>query len=501
MVTATRFFEQSAELNGGIVKNGLCSICKGAHRLCGKDRCPLMVKFYSQQKSRPLIDATELAGSSPPAVFVGRYGYPKVDIGPLLPPEFGDTSLMGTPERWVGRSIDEIVDFRFKLVRGKFRIDATDFKKSGKIVDNVQELALSERPVDTEASFTQKPKGRVVLDDDIEPFGPSARMEKMTTGNSRFERNLEKSFYDTDMKAVDAVVSAYRNGTLISEIQKAFSVGTMGMGRNRRFVPTRWSITAVDDIIGKDLLKTTKWNPTIDDFRLYQWTELDNRWAILLMPCTWRFELIEAWYPNTTWNPSGRTIDIIHDSEFFDGRTEYAHIGGCYYASRMAVNELLIEEGRTAGAVIMREAHPGYIMPVGVWNVRENVRAALKTEPTHYETLDAALDQVERMMDIRRDGWIANSDVMRDWLIQRRIEDYYRHHIGGVHRGEARVGRALQGGGLLPRIGPFRASGDGLRPQPLRRMRARLHLLLRARPHPFRSVHMEGREGQAQHRR
>ena len=208
MVTATSFFEMSAERNGGIVKNGLCSICKGAHRLCGKDRCPLMVKFYSQQKTRPLIDSKDLAGSSPPSVFVGRYGYPKVDIGPLIPPEFGDTSIMGTPEKWVGMPIDDIVDLRFRLVRGKYRIDAKDFRRYGRMVDGVQELALAERPVDVETSFTQKPKGRVVLDDSIEPFGPSARMEQMSIGNGRFEKNLEKSFYDTDMKATDAVVSA-----------------------------------------------------------------------------------------------------------------------------------------------------------------------------------------------------------------------------------------------------------------------------------------------------
>ena len=425
MAFEPKYFDEGDTRTSTTLKSGLCTICKGAHRLCGKERCPLMVKFYSQQKTRPLIDAKDLAGSSPPAVFVGRYGYPKVDIGPLLPPQFGDTREMGTPEMWVGKSIDEIVDMRFRLVRGKYRIDAKDFKKSGRIVDSVQEIALSEKSIDIEASFTQKPRGRVVLDDNVEPFGPSARLEGFTIGNGRFERNLERSFYDVDMRAVDAVVAAYRNGTLISEIQKAFSVGTMGIDRNRRFVPTRWSITAVDDIIGKDLLKTTKWNPTIDDFRLYRWQELDNRWAILLMPCTWRFELIEAWYPDTTWNPSGKTIDIIHDSEMFDGRTEYAHIGGCYYASRMAVNELLIEEGRSAGAVIMREAHPGYIMPVGVWNVRENVRAALRTEPLHFENLDSALTCVEGMMDIKRDTWIRNSDIMRDWIVQRRIEDYY----------------------------------------------------------------------------
>lgn len=421
----TDFFDRMVVANNGSDSSSLCIICKGARRLCGKDRCPLMIKFYSQSKTVPLIDTTELEGCSPPAVFVGRYGYPKVDIGPLVPPIFGDTTEMDTPEMWVGKPIDDIVDFRFKLVRGKYRIDATDFKSAGKIVDQVQQLALTEKPIEVEALFSQKPKGRVILDDEVQPFGPSARMEKMKAGNGRFERYLERSFYDTDMLARDAVINAYRNGTLISEIQKAFSVGTMGIDKNRKFVPTRWSITAVDDMIGKDLLKTTKFNNTIDEFRIYEWYELDNRWCILMMPCSWRFELIEAWYPNTTWNPAGRQVEMISDCEFFNGRSEYAHIGGCYYASRMAVNELLLEQNRTAGVVIFREAHPGYVMPVGVWNVRENVRAALKTKPYKFDTLENALKFVDKVMDIPRKVWLQNSGVLRDFMTQRRIDDFY----------------------------------------------------------------------------
>jgi len=383
-----------------------------------------MIKFYSQHRTMQLIDAKDIEGCSPPAVFVGRFGYPKVEIGPLIPPQFGDTSLMDKPEFWVGKTIDEIVDFRFNLVRGKYRIDARNFKEGGRIVDNVQELALTDRPLEVEALFTQKPRGRVILDDEVQPFGPSAKMEKMSIGNPKFERNLERSFYDTDMKAVDAVISAYQNGTLISEIQKAFAVGTMGIDKNRKFVPTRWSITAVDDMIGKDLLKTTKYNNTIDEFRIYKWEQLDNRWCILLLPCSWRYELIEAWYPNTTWNPSGMGIEMISDHEFYEGRADYAHIGGCYYAARMAVNELLMRENRQAGAVIFREAHSGYVMPVGVWNVRENVRAALKTRPHRYDNIESALQHVDRVMDIPRKTWMANSGILQDWFTQRRLDDY-----------------------------------------------------------------------------
>lgn len=418
-------FEDAMDSGEAVVKNGLCNICKGTRRLCGKDRCPLMLKFYSQQKLLPSIDSKDLAGCSPPAVFVGKHGYPKVEIGPLLPAEFGDTSLMDTPERWVGRSIDEIADMRFRLVRGKYRIDARDFAKSGRIVDSVQEIALTERPIEVETSFEKRPTGRVVLDDEVQPFGPSGRMEQMTIGNGRFERNLERSFYDTDMRSTDAVISAYRNGTLISEIEKAFSVGTMGIGRNRRFVPTRWSITAVDDIIGKDLIRSSKFNETIDEYRLYRWDALDNRWCIIMMPCTWRYEMIEAWFPQSSWNPSRTNIDITADAEFFDGRSEYAKCGGAYYAARLAVNELLLAQGRTAGVIVLREIHPGYDIPLGVWNIRENVRAALKEVPVTSDGLEGLWPHINEYMDVKRDTWMRNSAVLQDWKTQRRIEDFY----------------------------------------------------------------------------
>lgn len=401
-----------------------CVICKGSKNLCGKDRCPLMIKFYSRSRSRNLIDSLDLAGMSPPGIFVGRFGYPKVDIGPLVPPMMGDTSLMDTPEMWVGRSIDEIVDFRFNLVRGKYRIDATDFQKYGRIVDHTRDLALSNDPTEVEAKFQKRPSGRLILDDEVQPFGPSARLQNLEIGNPRYDRRVEKAFYDTDLRATEAVKALYQEGVLISKIQKAFSVGAFGVDKRRRFVPTRWSITAVDDILGKDLLRTTKRNPTIEDWRVYDWEMLDNRWCILLMPTTWRYELIEAWYPNTTWNPLGQQIEIISSHEFYEGRKDYAEIGGCYYAARLAVNELLMAEGRQAGAVIFREAHPGYVMPVGVWNVRENVRAALKTAPHSFETLSTALQHVVSRMDITLERWISSSAVLTDMMTQRRIDDY-----------------------------------------------------------------------------
>lgn len=426
MPEQTTFFDEIKRSDDVVVKSGLCNLCKGTRRLCGKEKCPLMVKFYSKKFVTPDIRSKDVAGSSPPAVFVGRYGYPKVEIGPLLPTYSGDTTELDKPEMWSGKSMYDIASMRFQLVRGKYRIDATDFKKSGRIVDSVQELALTEKPVEVETLFERKPIGRVVLDDDIIPFGPSGKMEKFSVGTGRFEHNLEKAFYDTDWKSSDAVVSSYNNGTLVSEIEKAFSVGTMGVEKRRRFVPTRWSITAVDDIIGKNQISDIRYNETIDEFRLYQWKCLDNWWSIIMMPLTWRYEMIEAWYPKTSWNPSENEMILAHDSEFYDGRTSYAeNVTGGYYAARLAVTEFLKNIGRSAAVIVLREVHPGYDIPLGVWNIRENVRAALKLQPITSDTLDGLWPHINSYMTIQKGRWLGNSEVLKDYMVQRRIEDFY----------------------------------------------------------------------------
>jgi len=399
-----------------------CAICKG--RLwCGKEHCPLLVKFYSYTKAQPLIDSTFLSGSSPPSCFIGSYGYPKVFIGPMLPPQHGDTSLMDTPELWANKSIQEIVDFRFQLVRGKYLTNIKNF--DGKIVEITREIALAENSPDAEVEFKSKPVGRIVLNDEIQPFGPSAPLVNLDAGNYTYNKRIEKAFYDTDLKARDAVLDLYKRGVFISKIQKAFSVGAFGIERNRRFVPTRWSITAVDDTVSKNLIEYTKTFPVINEFRVYEHNQLDNRWIVLFIPREWCYELIEAWYPNTLWNP-GKSISIFSDYEFYDGRKDYPDIGGCYFASRVAVNELLNKERRQAGVIVMREAHPGYIMPVGVWNVREAVRAALKKKPMVFNTLNETLDYVSKKFDINLDQWLKHSTILKNTMQQKKIIDFLK---------------------------------------------------------------------------
>ena len=403
----------------------VCALCRGTKMLCGKTRCPVIVRYHSHMKSKPLVDVLKLGGASPPSVFVGRFGYPKVSIGPMIPPVMGDTSLIDTPELWLDRSLDDIVDFRSQLVRGTYPIEIHDVENSNKIVQFTKEMALSKNSVFAEAVFNKKPFGRIRFYDEVQPHGPSAPIKYLDITNPKYEQHVEKAYYDQDLKAREAILNIYKDGVRVSAIQRAFSVGAFGIGKNRRFVPTRWSITAVDSTLGKELLSHTKTYPLINEVRAYTWNQYDNRWIILMIPSEWQYELIEAWYPNTTWNPYGKQISMFNSYEFYEGRTTYAEIGGCYYAARLAVNETLNKERRQAAAVILREAHPGYIMPIGVWNVRESVRKALTQQYRTFDTVQQALSYVSQVMDIPLQRWIKNSAVLKNQLYQKRLSDFW----------------------------------------------------------------------------
>jgi hypothetical protein len=406
-------------------QDSLCVICKGSRNLCGKTRCPIMVKVNYFSKSIPLMSNQDIAGMSPPSVFIGRIGYPNVYAGPLVPPISEDTSIYDLPEQWFGKSIDEIVGFRSMLVRGKHRVNVTNLLKAGKIMDSTRELALADNSVDMELNLTKKPHGSLFLDDDVQPFGPSAPIRDLHVGNARYEQHIEKAYYDTDLKSTKAVLELYNHGVIVTKIQKAFSVGAFGVEKNRRLVPTRWSITAVDDIISKNLREKVKTFPEIDEYRVYESVYLDNVFEVLMIPGQYSYESMEAWYPGTVWNPAGKNVAIFSDWEGNNGRTTYAAIGGCYYSARLATCELLMKEQRQATVIVLREARPGYIMPIGVWQVRENVRNAMRQKPLLFKSLPEALQHIGSRFEIPLGRWLRQSELLKRALYQKKMSDFF----------------------------------------------------------------------------
>jgi len=402
-----------------------CLRCRGSRMLCGKPRCPALLKLYSFVKVRDSIDSDRVLGSSPPGVFVGRIGYPYVYAGPLVPPVLGDTSLFDAPEQWLGRTFDDIIAFRTNLIRGKFRVNVRKPFENERFLNKTLEVALSRDSVDTEVTFRKKPSGSFLLDETVQPMGPSALIKGMHVGNAKTDSSIEKAYYDGDLKAETAVLGLYLGGFSVSKIQRAFSLGAFGLKDQRRLVPTRWSITAIDSTLSRNLIEDeVKGKPPINEYRVYECDYLGNRYTVLLTPSSWRYEWIEAWYPGTAWNPQSPEIALGGDWERYRGRTTYASIGGCYYAVRLAAAEFLAREQRQAGVIAMREIHPSFITPLGVWINRECVREAFRGEARRFDGLGEALAYIGSRFAVKIEDWTKTSVLLKDALYQEKITKY-----------------------------------------------------------------------------
>ncbi len=402
----------------------MCLRCRGAKLLCGKPRCPIIVKAQSMAKLGDLIATRDISGSSPPGVFVGRLGYPKVSIGPMVPPTFGDTSILDTPEEWLGKPIEQIVDYRYSLVRGNSRANVEDARDPNRFLSSLHELAMADRPVDSELRLARPPRRILSLSEDTQPFGPSAPLDRFSLGHAHPDGRIETAYYDRDLKATEAVEALYSDGVLVTRIQKAFSLGMFGEGARRRIVPTRWSITAVDSSISLSLLERVKHHPTIDEYRVYSFGVYGNQYVVIMLPEPWRFEWIEAWFPNTTWNQHQSTPYMIGDYEEFFGRKTYARVGGCYYSTRLAVAEALERERKQAAAIVLRETYPGYLMPLGVWNIRESIRRLMAAEYERHESFQSAMGSALAKLKIEKKKWMRESVLISREITQTKITSY-----------------------------------------------------------------------------
>ncbi len=395
-----------------------CRVCRGDWKACRLATCPYLTDVRDLFRGESPLTSTNLFGASPPSAFIGSYGYPKVLAGPLVPPIREDTSLMDAPEQWVDKDLWEILRFRLTLVRGKAARRVIDARSPDPILRTVQEGAMSAVPVDTEMWFTKRPVIEGPFSARAPPSGPSAEIRKVELAeNPKVPRRVDYIVDDTDLRAVEGVADLFSHGVAQSHITRVFSVGLLGMGKNRRLVPTEWSITAVDDILGKRLAAKVRTYPWLNEFRVFAHTGLGNTVAILLAPSAWMYEGLEAWHPESDPLPA-------HDHEFYGGRKDYPRqLEGAYHAVRLPILEHLEKERRQAGAVAFLEVYPEWI-PLGVWRFRELARSALKKPPEKHETLDDALAAMGRKVRVRMQNWMRQSVLLPYLAKQRRIEEY-----------------------------------------------------------------------------
>ncbi|MYB29504.1 MAG: hypothetical protein F4Y18_00465 [Cenarchaeum sp. SB0663_bin_5] len=359
-----------------------------------------------------LFSSNNIQGSSPPSVFVGSYGYPHVLAGPLVPPKFGDTSILDSPESWTGRPISDIIQYRMNLVRGIKSVPAK--VTTSRYVEDLQDLAMGGSPTDADITFSGSLRGVGLADGHSAPYGPAGKIQESHISNITPDKRIQRCYYDTDLKASEAITHLYRTGTSISSIQKCFSVGMFGT--ERRLVPTKWSITATDDIISKHMIQKIQEYHMIDSHRVFAFAHMGNSYSVIIWPRRWAFGFSEAWFVD------GNAL-FGSDCELGRGFVGPPNTAGAYYAARLAVAEYMEQNQFQGGAVVIREISPDYSIPVGVWQVREGIRAALQSDCTICHSMDESWNVSCSRMSIPKDAWQSQEGISRV-VRQKTISDY-----------------------------------------------------------------------------
>ncbi|MHA1893025.1 MAG: Nre family DNA repair protein, partial [Candidatus Helarchaeota archaeon] len=355
--------------------------------------------------------------------------YPNVLVGPMIPPKLGqdlEIRTLDEPDTWYGKSINELIGLRTSLVRTAFRSNVKNL--SSKLLDLSQEIIMGSRPVDTEVNLEKVPSIKVLYDPHSPPLGPTAKLNKLRiTSDPKIDPKVDKVVDDSDLKSIKALNYLYQNDFSVTNLTRLLSAGLLGVKKDRKLVPTRWSITAVDDSISKNIIKEIKYYQEISKFFFFQNKYLDNNFVIILIPREWSFENMETWFSQSAFNPSSEQI-IMQDHEFYEGRKKYAsNVTGAYYAARLGVSEYLKKIRKQSACMILREVSGGYLAPLGVWVIRETVRKAFEKEPKKFESLNEVLKEASKYLKTPIRTWLRKSKLLRYIRIQKRLVDYFKH--------------------------------------------------------------------------
>ena len=387
-----------------------CVTCKGRGH-CGRPVCPILRRLEEISALPKMGERME--GLSPPEVFVGRHGYPLVRAGPMVPA--GEAGLQPA----LGMDIGEIIGLRSSLVRSETKVVVKEAKAPGRLLEACQQIAMSSAPVGTEVSFFKPPQGKLQFDGVLSPTGPSGMLKEMQiTTNPLIPRKVDSMVEDRGAGAAEAVGELYSAGTGVEHISRLLSLGLLG--KERKLVPTRWSITASDDMIGKTLKESVLDKPRVNDCYLFSGEDLGNHFEVLLLPRPFSFELAEIWMPRSVWAEDGF---IGSDGEDARAKSGYSSLAGGYYATRLAVLEHLAKTGKQAAVLAIREISEAYWAPLGVWVVREVARKAMSSLPHRFGSLPEALAEMERRIKTPAVQWKKTIQMLKE-PVQRSLMDY-----------------------------------------------------------------------------
>ena len=388
-------------------------------------------KKLSSKKKRDIIYSslswnfkkkTHFSGASPPEIFVGRYNYPYVNAGIMSPEIFENTEEMSLPEVWHEKkfSIHDVLVRRSQLIHGKFSASIKNPRKEKNFIHLLQELSMAHKSVSTEL-FLKKSPAALFETHRLSPLmaNPAPLQFARLQENPAVLPKVDYLVGDVDAKAVDSLRELHTHQVPVSHIIKLLSAGLLGKQTARKLVPTRWSITAVDDTLSKNLLKKIRFYPELNEILLFHATYNGNHYEILLLPGSYSFEVLEA-------EVKFAAPQFWHDYEFFNGRKSYAdEVVGAYYANRLAVCEYLERIKKQATAIFFREIRPEYYAPLGVGILRECSRGAFNNGGEKCESIDDAFMKISTRLRMAPSLFREKSVLLKNYGQQKKLQEWF----------------------------------------------------------------------------
>ena len=369
--------------------------------------------------------------SSSPAPFVGHQGYPELNVGILSPVEFtSDAWKYDAPKYWAmnNMQIPQIIDYRSALINSRFKVNVHN---RNKFLEIAQEVGIASKPVDIEFHLKEKPSFGFESDRILTPTGPKGMLEKAkVTSNPKVEYHVDKVTSDIDLKAGEALNYLYEKGYDENFLSRMLSIGTLGIGRNRKLVPTKWSITATDDTLGKNVIEEIKEYPEAE-YMAFFGGYLGNYYLILVFPEKWSYELFEMSVPLDV-NPWSKDKKFYAtDYEDYYGRKQYAsETAGGYYANRLPILNALKILKRQGTVISLRFITDEYTMPLGVWVVREASRNAMSSKPLRFSSEELMMEYARMIagtkFGINVDNLLKNSVIIRSMKTQKKLKHFFK---------------------------------------------------------------------------
>jgi len=141
--------------------------------------------------------------------------------------------------------------------------------------------------------------------------------------------------------------------------------------------------------------------------------------------------MVEAWYDRNNVNKFFLESDY---ENAITGLDHYPRIAGAYFAAKLGILEYLIShKKRKCSVLVFREIRPEYIVPLGVWQIREGIRDALRikqattatTSTNSFSDFRQALLYASKGMTVPLLDWLRHSKIYKNYGKKTLISDFF----------------------------------------------------------------------------